>query len=102
MTQAEIIREALDAQGITAYELAKQMEINESFVYNTLHGRTNMTNHDTLLKMASIIPVDVDRMYIAADRIPPDVTAALINYPELLQVVRNLEQRLTLTEDSPR
>lgn len=94
MTQAEQIREALDAAGITAYQLAKQLQISESFIYNTLASRTNITNQTTLTAMADIIPIDVDQMYIASGRIPPDVSSAILSYPQLIQVVRNLVPRL--------
>ena len=94
MTQAELIRAALDAADITAYQLAKQLQISESFIYNTLAGRTNITNQTTLQSMAAIIPIDVDQMHIAAGRIPPDVSSAILNYPQLIQVVRNLVPRL--------
>lgn len=94
-TQADIIREGLDRKGMTAWQLSKELELkSSSFVYNIMANRTHMAKPETVEKLATILDVDVDRMYIAAGKVPPDVENTILNHPQLITVVRNLRQRL--------
>ena len=94
-TQSQIIQEGLERQGMNVSQLAKLLGMKTgSFIYNIIHERTTMQKPETIERLAEILEVDPDRMYIAANKLPPDIEETVLEYPQLIQVVRNLRQRL--------
>jgi len=94
--QADIIKAALKANGMTPHQLSRRLgQASHSYVYRIIDGEARLTKPETIAKVAEILSINPDDLYLANDTVPPDVMELIFHHPQLLQVVRNLKDRLS-------
>ena len=82
-TQAELLRHAMDAAGMSAYALNKAMGYrSKDTVGKMLRGELAITEPDTIAGLCAVLPLTADDIYAAGQRIPPDIKQAIIAEPE--------------------
>ena len=95
-----LLREIREEMGFSQKELAKQMGVSPTNIYNYESGRTE-PNIDTLIKLSKILNVSVDYLlgleddlgvkeYAPADAAPGATERAMGDEAELLRAFRKL------------
>lgn len=85
------VRHALAAQGMSAYELARQTGIERSSLYNMLSPtRGWFPDHERLVKIAAALELDPDLLYASAGKVPADLEAAMTYDADTIKHVRRI------------
>ena len=101
-TQGQIIETRLAQMGMTVYRLAKITGMNESNLRNVMAGKRALATPETIDPLVAALEMDsADPFYLAIDKVPPDVLAAILRHPQLVTAIRNLARKLdTQQEDT--
>lgn len=97
--QGTVISRALNRLGMSQHAAAKRVGIAPPVLNRIVNNRgvthySPFTKDDTVYALAHVLQISPDDLYIASNRIPPDVADHLIEHPELLNVVRRLANKL--------
>ena len=91
--QARIIDTRLQQVGSTWYALGQTVGVSRSYMSHIKSGRANMGD-DVLERVADVLNLDADRLYLAAGKVPPDVIETLRDHPQLITAVRKARQKM--------
>ena len=94
MNQQEMIEERLQQLGMTWYMLGKESGIPEGTLYRIKSHRMNARAPHLVNPIAETLGLDPIALTVAGHNIPTDVEEALIQYPQLISIVRNLRIKL--------
>ena len=88
-----ILREKMQAHGLGINEVARQMDVSAPFITRIIYGERPMPL-DRVEQFAEILGADRDELYLAIDRLPPDVERAIQRHPEMLGIIRAAARQL--------
>lgn len=83
------IRQRREDLGISLNKAASKMCMSASSLHQIETGKNPRPKIATLSKISAFLDVDVDKLIILAEKIPPDVYWWIAKNPEMIEVVRN-------------
>lgn len=87
-TQADIITAAMEHTGTNTSQLAKAIGKSKQYTGRVVKGETPLTKPETITAVADRLDIDEDDLYLALDRIPPDIIATIKNNPRIIKRIR--------------
>lgn len=83
------LREAREAKGISLRQMAKDLSISVSFLSEIERGIKRCPD-DGIISISKYLDANLDEMFIAAGRIPPNVIQALKENTKIQDLVREV------------
>lgn len=80
--------------GFSQSGCARALGLARSYWREIEQSNRGVANHATLQRIADVLRIDLDRLYLARHAVPPDVLAIFLTRPQLLTVVRTMAARL--------
>jgi transcriptional regulator with XRE-family HTH domain len=96
-TQADVLTTALQNKKMFQSELAQQLNLDRPFLNRIMKGKQPLPQ-DKVQSAADILGIDPDVLYITAGQIPPDVIAAVNQYPTLVRIIRQHKKVMDLKQ----
>lgn len=101
-SQGALIKERMDRLGLNTYRLAQAMGLDKTYMGKVVNNKQrergythyHIANPDQVQKLADILRCGTDELYLAAGKLPPDVTDKLLDKPELITAIRNAYKKL--------
>ena len=94
VSQAGLVSQRLSEIGMSASQFARALGVAPAYISNMLRGTKRLTKDETIQRAAEVLGISSDRLYLAIDRVPPDVLAMTQKHPILLEAVRKLAAKL--------
>jgi transcriptional regulator with XRE-family HTH domain len=77
---------------MTQRELARKAGVGFPYISKIENNIEPPPSEEVLIKLAQILDVDSDEMFIHAQKIPLDLKEYLLKYPKLLKLLRNIKE----------
>lgn len=69
-TFGQIIKEARKAEQITQRDLAKQIDVDFTYISKIENGALEPPSEEVILKMAKVLDIDENELFLAAKKVP--------------------------------
>jgi transcriptional regulator with XRE-family HTH domain len=77
MSLGDLIRKQRGARGLTQYQLARNLNVTQSYMSQLESGTRKPRQADFVIRLAREIGVSADDVWLAMGQAPPDLVAAL-------------------------
>jgi transcriptional regulator with XRE-family HTH domain len=87
MSLGDLIRKQRGTKGLTQYQLARNLDVTQSYMSQLESGTRKPRQSDFVIKLARELGVSSDDIWLAMDQAPPDLIAAL-THPDHVRTAR--------------
>lgn len=91
-TIGQLLRKARRDRDLTIYEVALRIDTSTTNLYCIERNKRDSINPELLYKLAVYYNLSSDVVFITAGMIPKDITDKILRSPQLLEVIRQLEE----------
>ncbi|PHV71431.1 XRE family transcriptional regulator [Sporanaerobium hydrogeniformans] len=76
---------------MTQRELARQVRVGYPYISKLENNIESTPSDELLIKIAGVLNISIDELFIKATRLPPDFKNFIINEPEIFKFIRFLQ-----------
>ena len=85
---AQLIRDARETAGLSQHQLARAIGTNPNYIWQIEAGLTASGKPETYARIAEALSIDIDEIYAASGKVPPDLLAAITTSADTIRLVR--------------